>query len=384
MGTVTIPSGTDYDILCFSHLRWDFVFQRPQHLLTRFARDHQVYVIEEPIFEDGEPRLDVSDRGEGVTVVVPKMTHGMRPDAVEATLKELIDGFIAERSITNYISWYYTPMMSSWTKHLKPRAVVFDVMDELSAFKNAPQELLDREKDLFRMADVVFTGGRSLYESKKTQHDNVHCFPSSIDVPHFAQALTITEEADDQAAIPHPRIGFFGVIDERTDIELLREIATMRPDWHLVMIGPVVKIDESDLPRNENIHYLGGKDYKELPKYIAGWDVAMMPFAINESTKFISPTKTPEYLAAGRPVVSTAIADVVDPYGKNGLTRIAETPEQFVAAIGESLKDNAEERRTRASKFLGDMSWDKTQQAMSDLISKVINEKKPEAVSAAG
>lgn len=232
---------------------------------------------------------------------------------------------------------------------------------------------LGAEAELFGLADLVFTGGRSLYEVKREQHDAVYCFPSSIDVNHFAQALSATSEPLDQARIAKPRIGFFGVIDERTDIGLLGEIADMRPDWQFVMIGPVVKIDEADLPRRSNVHYLGGKSYDVLPGYIAGWDVAMMPFAMNDSTRFISPTKTPEYLAAGRPVVSTPIRDVLRPYGEAGLVRIAGTAEEFVNAIREALDEDATERRKKADEFLETMSWDKTFEAMSELIDDAVS-----------
>jgi UDP-galactopyranose mutase len=264
-------------------------------------------------------------------------------------------------------------MMLAWSQGLKPIATVYDCMDELSAFKNAPELLKRREAELFGLADLVFTGGRSLYEVKSEQHDSVYCFPSSIDVDHFARALEPADpEPEDQKNISGPRVGFFGVIDERTDIELLREIADLRPDLQFVMIGPVVKISEADLPKANNIHYLGGKSYDELPDYIAGWDVAMMPFALNESTRFISPTKTPEYLAAGRPVVSTPIRDVVRPYGEADLVKIATTAEQFVRAIDEALNEDPTDRRQKASEFLDTMSWDKTYEAMSELIDEAI------------
>jgi len=252
-------------------------------------------------------------------------------------------------------------------------------MDELSAFKNAPQELRDREVELMSRADLVFTGGRSLYEAKREKHHSVHCFPSSIDVNHFARALDVSEEPEDQELISHPRIGFCGVIDERADLELLRSVAEMRPDWHFVMIGPVVKIGEDELPRLANIHYLGGKQYDELPDYIAGWDVAMMPFALNESTRFISPTKTPEYLAAGRPVVSTPIRDVVRPYGENGLVHIASTPEQFVSAVEKAMSEDSEERLRGVREFMKDMSWDITQGRMSELINEVLESREGRA-----
>ncbi|MEO6333831.1 MAG: glycosyltransferase family 1 protein [Pyrinomonadaceae bacterium] len=375
MNVLTFPGSkfaNSYGIICFSHLRWNFVFQRPQHLLSRFAKKHDVLVIEEPVRYDGDGEFVVTETNQGVKVAVPHLPHDLQPDAEEKLLKELVSALIDDQPFQNYVSWYYTPMMLSWSEHLTPVATVYDCMDELSAFKNAPTELQKREAELFGIADLVFTGGRSLYEVKREQHDAVYCFPSSIDVDHFARARSAGIEPADQVGLGHPRIGFFGVIDERTDIELLGELAELRPDWQLVMIGPVVKIREEDLPRQANIHYLGNKSYDELPDYIGGWGVAIMPFAINESTRFISPTKTPEYLAAGRPVVSTPIRDVVRPYGEMGLVRIAATAEEFVDAIQSSLDEDAEERRAKVDELLATMSWEKTYQAMSDLIDDAI------------
>jgi UDP-galactopyranose mutase len=272
-------------------------------------------------------------------------------------------------------------MMLGWSRHLTPTAVVYDCMDELSAFKNAPRELIDNEEELMTLADHVFTGGRSLYEAKRERHESVHCFPSSIDVAHFSKARDVKEDPEDQKAIPHPRIGFFGVIDERSDLVLLKKIAELRPDWHFVMIGPVVKINDADLPRAGNIHYLGGKNYNELPEYVGGWDVAMMPFALNESTRFISPTKTPEYLAAGLPVVSTPVRDVVRPYGEEGLVQIASTPEEFVEAIENAMGEDADERDRRVGEFLADMSWDKTYRLMAELLDKAASTQKEVAAA---
>ena len=359
-----------FDLICFSHLRWDFVYQRPQHLLSRFARERRVFVIEEPIFGGAESRFEISRREDNLYLVVPHIPHDLAGKSLEQAQTELLDELIGEQKIENYAVWYYTPMMLAWSAHLRPSLTIYDCMDELSAFKNAPPELLTREAELFSRADLVFTGGHSLYEAKRDRHPAVFAFPSSIDKEHFGKALTISDEPSDQKDIPSPRIGFFGVIDERTDIELLRAIAGLKPEWQFVMIGPVVKIDDADLPKSENIHYLGGKNYQELPAYIAGWQVAMMPFEMNDSTKFISPTKTPEYLAAGKPVVSTPIRDVVKPYGEEGLAYIAATPDAFVAAIEKALNDDENERRQKVTKFLADVSWDKTFQAMSDLISE--------------
>jgi UDP-galactopyranose mutase len=243
-------------------------------------------------------------------------------------------------------------------------------MDELSCFKNAPQEMKDREAELMGRADLVFTGGQSLYEAKVGRNDHLYCFPSSIEFEHFSQARTISDDPVDQAAIPNPRIGFAGVIDERMNVELLGQMAELRPDWHFVMIGPVVKIDPVALPKNPNIHWLGGKAYKELPAYLAGWSVAMLPFAHNDSTKFISPTKTPEYLAAGKPVVSTSITDVVRPYATEKVVRIADTPEEFVHAIAACMEVDAHSHqwRERVDRMLAQNSWDLTWQRMRGAI----------------
>ena len=361
------------DLVCLSHLRWDFVYQRPQHLLSRFAKERRVFFVEEPTFGEDPMRLDVSVRDCGVHVVVPRLPQALESEgALDIVQRGMIDRLFAEHAINQPILWYYTPMAMSWTGHLQAVATVYDCMDELSAFKGAPRALKEREAELFKRADLVFTGGQSLYEAKRHQHRNVYAFPSSIDAPHFAQARSLSDDPADQKESPQPRLGFFGVIDERLDIELVDAIAKSRPDWQIVMIGPVVKIDPADLPRRANIHYLGSKDYKELPSYVAGWDVALLPFARNESTRFISPTKTPEYLVAGCPVVSTSIQDVVRPYGESGMVHIADTPAEFVAAVEAALSEDAEERIKQVDAFLAQTSWDHTWGRMAELIEDVV------------
>jgi UDP-galactopyranose mutase len=263
-------------------------------------------------------------------------------------------------------------MALSFTTHLTPDAVVYDCMDELSGFAGAPAELKTYEAELLKRADLVFTGGQSLYEAKRHTHDNIHPFPSSVDVEHFAQARRIGSDPEDQADIPHPRLGFFGVIDERMDLELLAGIAAARPAWHFVMLGPVVKIDPAVLPRRPNIHYLGAKTYQQLPYYIAGWDVALLPFARNEATRYISPTKTPEYLAAGKPVVSTSIRDVVRPYAHQGLARIADSVDGFVEACEAALTEDAVGRLRDADVFLRQTSWDGTWAQMRQLVDSIL------------
>jgi len=363
------------DLICFSHLRWDFVYQRPQHLLKRSARDRRVFFVEEPIFDNGSMRMEIHERDKNLKIVVPHLPQGLHSEVAKlAVLHDMVQRLLVENNIQQYLSWYYTPMALDFTRHLRPLAVVYDCMDELSAFKDAPECLKHRERELFKTADLVFTGGQTLYEAKRDQHHSVYAFPSSIDRDHFMQARTTIEEPADQQNIPHPRLGFFGVVDERFDVQLLDELSKNRPDYHFVIIGPVVKIDPEILPKRDNIHYLGGKSYQDLPAYIAGWDVALLLFAQNESTRFISPTKTPEYLAAGKPVVSTPIRDVVYPYGQMGLVRIANDAQEFTAAIDDLLKSEADQKQWLATVdgFLATMSWDETWNRMARLIDEVV------------
>jgi len=380
---IVSTQGRDEPILCFSHLRWDFVFQRPQHLMTRFARTRAVYIFEEPVRAEPDcgPSLDVrTDDKTGVVVATPRLPDGLDGWGRDVILHQLVDELIEERGIKHPVLWYYTPMMLPFSRHLDASAVVYDCMDELSAFRFAPTELKDLERELLGRADVVFTGGYSIYEAKKDQHRNIHPFPSSVDRAHFAKARAVEEHAADQKDLPRPRFGFYGVIDERIDLDLLAHVADARPDWQLVMVGPVVKISEDDLPRRPNIHYLGGKSYAELPTYLGGWDVAMMPFAINESTRFISPTKTPEYMAGGRPVVSTPITDVIRHYGDLEAVGVADTPDGFVQACDRALALSADADGTWAQemdKTLAELSWDQTHLRMSALVDKAVSAKEP-------
>ncbi|GAB3539957.1 glycosyltransferase family 1 protein [Pontibacter brevis] len=366
------------DVVCLSHLRWDFVYQRPQHLLSRFAKHgRRVFFVEEPNFHDAPvPALDVSPREDNLYVVVPYLPHGLTAEQMEEAQRTLLNSLLQEQMLERYALWYYTPMALSFSDHLSPALTIYDCMDELSAFKFSPPRIKELEQELFKRADLVFTGGQSLYESKKKQHMQTHLFPSSIDRVHFARAKQQTDQPADQAAIPEPRIGFFGVIDERMDLDLLAAVADARPDWQLVMVGPVVKIDPADLPQRQNIHYLGGKAYQDLPAYISGWQVALMPFAMNESTEFISPTKTPEYLAAGKPVVSTPVRDVVHPYGEAKLVHIAQTPEAFATAV-EAAMNQAEDQewQSKVDAFLADRSWDNTWRSMVALMGQALQEK---------
>jgi glycosyltransferase involved in cell wall biosynthesis len=375
-------------LICFSHLRWNFVFQRPQHLMCRFSRDMTVIYWEEPIEigpkETAFLQVREAEDAPNVRIVVPHLPQGMPEEAREAALKRLLDAHLSALR-GRLIAWYYTPMMLPFSRHLDADVTVYDAMDELSKFRFAPPMLLDLEQELLARAGIVFTGGSSLYEAKKDRHPNVHCFPSSVDRAHFAKARARQFDSADQEDLPRPRFGFYGVLDERFDTQLLDEVARMRPNWSFVMVGPVVKIAPEDLPRRPNIHYLGPKTYDQLPAYLAGWDVALMPFAMNESTQFISPTKTPEYLVGGRPVVSTPIRDVVRHYGHLEGVRIARDADSFVAGCDKALELSRNPESgwlAEADLMLFATSWDTTQARMAGLVADLLGTRADRQTSA--
>lgn len=362
-------------LICFSHLRWNFVFQRPQHLLTRAAKDFNVFYIEEPIFlaERNKPQYAVTVHAGGPTVLVPELPEGLTEAEIVEAQRILLDAFLNRQSADTIGFWYYTPLALDFSDHISPDFCIYDCMDELSAFRGASPRMTEAEKRLFEKADVVFTGGMSLYQAKRGKHRNVHAFPSSVDKAHFAKARNAKgAEPESQAHIPHPRIGFYGVVDERMDLELVENVARLRPEYQFIVIGPVVKIDPATLPRLENIHWLDGRSYTELPQYLSEWDAAFMPFALNESTRFISPTKTPEFLAAGLPVVSTAITDVVKPYGKLGLVEISRSAEEMASAIDLMMARPRETWLKEVDAYLATISWDSTWSQMKAQINKVV------------
>jgi UDP-galactopyranose mutase len=365
-------------IIVFSHLRWDFVYQRPQHLLSRLALQRRIIFIEEPTYDKGhQPYMELRPGDDNLIVCKPHVPLKQQAFGKEQTptLIPLVHRLLQDQGIDDYVVWLYTPMALPLAMTLSPKAVVYDCMDELSAFKSAPHALLKHEADLLKLADVVFTGGPSLYRAKQGRHHNVHCFPSSVDAAHFRQALSI-EEAADQSNLLHPRLGFYGVIDERMDLDILDAMAQAHPEWQIVMVGPVVKIDAKSLPTHPNLHFLGQRTYGELPSYLAGWDVCLLPFAQNESTRFISPTKTLEYMAAELPIVSTPIKDVAEPYGD--IVYLGDTPQAFIAACERALAISPGERETRIKAgraVLARTSWDRTTQQMEKEIEKAIEKR---------
>jgi len=365
------------DLICFSHLRWGFVYQRPQHLLSRFANYFRVIYVEEPVFTKEKDGYHIYQSEDKVWIFTPHLQEDNgKEDNMYPRLQNLLQQWFTEFKIVNYFFWYYTPMALSFTSNFKPQLIIYDCMDELSAFKGAPSNISALEKKLMQKADLVFTGGASLYKVKSIHNNNTFCFPSSVDVNHFMRARLALNDPPDQKEIKHPRLGFFGVIDERFDIELIAEAALLKPGWQFILVGPVVKIDKDTLPKMENIHYMGMKSYKELPEYISNWDIALVPFAINESTTFISPTKTPEYLAAGKQVISTGINDIVEKYEHLNMIHFVKNAQELINA-GESIleKQNDTGWLKRVDSLLSKETWNLTWHKMNEIIKNKLENK---------
>ncbi len=358
------PRDGDPLLVCHSHLRWDWVYQRPQHLLSRLARHGPVVVEEEPVFDDRPPGLDVLPVAPGVTVLRP---HRRREQDFD--LGRLVEDYVAmARGGRPLVRWFYSAMFATYGDRLGGgQVVVYDCMDELASFAGAPAGLAEAEARLLERADVVFTGGRSLYESKRDRNPNVHCFPSAVEPEHFARALDPDLPLPaDLAGLPRPVFGYYGAVDERLDYDLIAALADAPGIGSVVLVGPTIKVDPASLPRRPNLHYLGQKTYAELPSYLKGFDVCLMPWALNEATRTISPTKTLEYMAGGKPIVSTAVRDVVRDHGD--LVFVADDPSQFVALARTAL-DRFDPARAAAGRRRADEhGWDAVAAAMRTLI----------------
>lgn len=369
-----------YGIVVFSHLRWGFVWQRPQQFLSRFAKKHQILFVEEPFFdrpEGSEPEVTYHRVMPNVTVACPHVPGSWNrnpqlPQKLREFTRTAIDHMNEDGTFDKPLLWYYSPMDSAWSLgYFENRGVVYDSMDELSQFTGAPRALVDNENRLMDYADVVFAGGYELSLKKKKRHDNVHFFGCGVEYSHFAQAqeaaTTIPPDID---FMDRPILGWFGVVDERVDYNLVGEMARQRPSWAFAMVGPVVKVDPNLLPHFPNLYWLGQRDYSVLPNYCKAFDICMMSFAINAATEYINPTKALEYLATGRPVISTPVKDVVRQY--SDLVDIVKTPEEFIAAAEQALKDPPRDRIQRGIEKARECSWETTVSTMHDIIKQAI------------
>ncbi|MBA2565601.1 MAG: glycosyltransferase [Gemmatimonadetes bacterium] len=370
-----LSAPVEFPIVVHCHLRWSFVWQRPQQTHSRLAVDHPVLFLEEPVWqpEYSAVRLDLDEPWPNVTVAQPQLPASLRerPRAAEATvlelLREALDGPLGRR-FSDAVHWLYTPLMEVQLDAFSRRAaVVYDCMDELSQFAHAPEGLIERERRLLQRSDLVFTGGTELYRSKSRLHPRVHAFGCGVDFEHFAAAADL-EPAPEIAALPRPRFGYVGVIDERLDYDLLERVARANPDGSLVMVGPVIKVNPGELPRPSNVHYLGARPYDALPACLAGFDVCLMPFALNAATEFINPTKTLEYLATGKPVLSTPVREVVRNFGH--LVHVTDR-DAFVARLGRLLEGDRLDSRA-GLETARRASWESVVSRMEELVEDVL------------
>jgi len=367
-----------FSVVAHSHLRWDFVWQRPQHIFSRLAAEHPVLFVEEPLIEPGEPSLRVVEASPRVVRAIPVLPDRRSADAQCETVLPLLRRALATHPLLagrfeTILQWFYSPMCApAMIGRLGEIGVVYDCMDELANFRFAPTDIVEREQFLLSHADVVFTGGASLYDAKSRLHRNVHFFGCGVDVEHFSRARQAdTPVPATIAGLPRPVLGYFGVIDERLDYDLIAGLADRFKDGSIVMAGPLAKVEKSELPTQANIHWLGQQPYEALPALVKGFDVCLMPFALNEATRYINPTKTLEYMAAGKQVVSTAVPDVVRNFGD--VVRIAESHEAFAAQVYKALKNPDPERVARGIERANGATWDATVAAMRRHVLDAVN-----------
>ncbi len=363
-------------LLCLSHLRWDHVWQRPQQLMSRFVQECRVIYVDPPdILEVEQLHLQPQAVDASVEVIRP-IFPVQQLDTPGNSYKELWLRLLPEvlaMAGPSTILWVLSPLADYLVADARSHVelAIYDCMDDLASFKDGTTEMRDRETNLLSLVNLVFTGGHSMYETRKHRHSHVFCFPSGVDVEHYRQvhdpAVSIPAAV---AAIPQPRLGYFGVLDERIDWQLIAELAARQPEWQWVLVGPTAKVDEAELPKASNIHYLGQQQYRNLPAFLKSFDVATMPFALNEATRFISPTKTLEYLAGGKPVISSSVPDVVAFY--TGIVEIADGPDAWHAAIQQILSapEAQLDRLERAKPVLERSTWDSIATHMWSLMSE--------------
>ena len=362
------PDATEENIpiIAICHLSWDWVWQRPQQYLSRFAQRHRVLFVETYCSDVEVARIDLH-QPEGHPNITVAKTHlprarwhdGAFIDAERCRiLKETLQRELRGQ-FDRPLLWFYDPMgVTSFAGQMNERAIVYDCMDELSQFKGAPPALVERERELLGVADVVFCGGQKMRKKRLPLNANTHFFGTGVDIEHFGQALAREQKVAPEIAAfgPKPVLGYFGVVDERIDYELLAQLADARSDWQVVMVGPTCKVDPAEFPQRPNLHFIGARPYAELPALTKGFSVAMMPFALNAATEYINPTKALEYMAAGRPVVSTALDEVRMNFGS--VSRIADSHAEFIAFCEKEVEAPSRARIVRGLKLATENTWE--------------------------
>jgi glycosyltransferase involved in cell wall biosynthesis len=380
----------EYPIIVHCHLRWEGVWQRPQQFLSRLSKRHRVLFVESPILKESseEPTWELLAVPEYPNVTVmrtyfpaSRFQEGAWVDAKRAEfLKEALNGPL-EGEFTRPVQWFYDPMAApAHMNQFNECAIVYDCMDELSQFRFAPPEIISRERQLLAHADVVFAGGRKMRDSKARFNPNAHFYGCGVDVKHFSRARMPQTEVPSEIRLGEGQLvlGYFGVVDERLDYELIAKLAEANPTWHIVMIGPTCKVDPNTLPQAPNIHWLGRREYSQLPEYTKGFDVCLMPFALNEATEYINPTKALEYMATGRPIVSSAVPDVVSNF--SSVVKVAQSHDEFVEYCRQESLEPDEAAVQRGIRMAEENQWEIIVEKLGGHIEDVLNSRTlPEA-----
>ena len=391
--SLVLPPASDFPIIVHSHLAWDWVWQRPQQFHSRLAKTHPILFVEGPTASDQltAPRVTLREVSDYPNIVVLQMqmpasrfwSDGSWVDAERRRLvQSVLEGPLG-RKFVNPVQWFYDPMAATaFAGRMDEIAIVYDCMDELSQFKGAPAELVRRERELLAAADVVFAGGPKMAKSKRRLNPNCYSFGCGVDIKHFGKARRATTKVPREiAAMSGAVLGYIGVVDERIDYDLLAKLADYNRDWNLAIVGPWTKIDPADFPVRRNLHFLGNRDYGELPAYAKGFDICLMPFAKNAATEYINPTKALEYMATGRPIISTDIEDVVLQF--SDVVSIATQHDEFIAACEEGVARPDSRRIQAGMKMARNNSWESIVAQLEKHVEDVLNLKRNVTTTAA-
>ncbi len=387
-----LTQSSPFSIVVHSHLGWDWVWQRPQQFHSRLSQRHRVLFVEGPVPRPGlaAARSSIREVADYPNLLVVQMEMPAERwsdgDWVDKERRRLLQSILSGplgSDFANPVQWFYDPMaVTAFAGHLNESAIVYDCMDQLSQFRDAPAELVRRERELLALADVVFAGGPKIWKEKRQQNANCYSFGCGVDAAHFGKAAAAaTIVPADIAALPGPVYGYIGVVDERIDYELVAALADDNAAGSVVMIGPSIKVDPASFPQRPNLHWLGGRDYGQLPAYAKGFDVCLMPFALNEATEFINPTKALEYMATGRPIVSTAIEDVVLQF--EDVVKIARSREEFLARCRRAAASPNPLAVRRGLHLAGRNSWESIVAQLEAHVLDTIGVQEAIAVSAA-
>ncbi len=366
--------GNGYPIVCFSDISWNVKFQRPHQLFSQAKRINIIIFIEKPLLQrSGKPNHFISRVSDNILILTPVITDEDPESTIHETVEQLLTEKLKSHNTTEYICWYYSPKAINYSQKLTPKLIIFDCMDECCGYEGADTEVNESEKKLLEVTDLVFTGGRSLCNAKKLLHKNVHLFPDSIDYERFNGN---TKQAKKNIIKkPAAKIGYFGVIDERLDLNLLDKIAANKPKWKFEIAGPIVENMHGKLPERKNITFTGDIRDEEIPSIIGEWDAAILPYSKNNSTENTAPSRLLVYFAANKNIVSTSINDIVHYFGENGMVRIADEPDDFVKALEAAIKYKPEaEWQKKVDSIIRKTTWEKTWNGMSKKINKLLSD----------